>query len=309
MKSSLFKRSLALVLSVLILTCNLPFVAFAAEGDGITVSSDVTAQDIEIDSDVAFTYYVEINKAPYNGTAQGSDLKNYTITDGLLVLPYDVSAVITDIPSGASYSIKRLAYDNDKYAYIGETAPQVGDMSAFEYYVSVNGGEKTKIDAETFNAATDNGTNLTVTEYKDADGNTYTEDEISEITGFAAERNEGVVTTYDMAEKTYQYVTSSLEEHTVKYDIEKSFTSSKKAFITTYTFSATANISADDIDLSGVETSDAAANGVSTTKGSARNSIVSNVKTSMTRLAYRVFTETINAQTGKTAVFANDVRN
>lgn len=321
MKSSLFKRCLALLIAVVMLTCNLPFVSFAADGenedikDGITISSNVIWQDVAEDASVAFTYSVLINGSPYNGTATGDNGETYQIKGGQLTLPWNVQATIAGeaIPEGATYSIKRLAYDNEKYALIDETKADTGDMSASEYYVSVNGGEKEKIDAATFNEATDNGTNLTITNYTDAEGNSYTAEEIGEITGFDAVQGKSITgsSTYSLEEKTFNYIKSSLETYAVKYDIAKSYREESKKIlgktITTYYFSASVNVDVDGLDLGEINKTDTPGDGTGTSKGSARSNLVDNVKTSMMRLAYRVMTEGVKASTGKIALYASDV--
>ena len=321
MKSSLFKRCFALLIAVVMLTCNLPFVSFAADGeeedikDGITISSNVTWQeDVAEDDSVEFTYSVVINGNPFNGKAEGDDGNTYQIKNGLLVLPWNVKATIAsaDLEDGATYNIRRLAYDNEQYALINETAAEFGDMSATEYYVSVNGGEKEKIDAATFNAETNNGANLNITKDIDAEGNAYAADEVDVITGFDAVRESNPVqTTYSFNENTYKYVKDSLKTYNVKYTVEKSYrTESKKlGFVTTttYYFSAEIDVEVDGLDLGDIDTHDTPSTGSSTTKSSARNTLVNNVKTSMTRLAYRVMTEGVKASTGKTALYTSDI--
>ena len=309
MKSSLFKRCLALFIAVVMLTCNLPFVSFAADGDGITISSNVTWDGVEPDDSVVFTYSIEINGKPYSGTAAGSDGMTYEIKNGEVTIPWNVSAKITGLTSGATYSIKRLAYDNEAYVLVGETAAEIGDMSAFEYYVSVNGGEKEKIDASTFNKETNNGANLEVVKYLDAEGNSYSEDELAEITGFDAVRETNLLnqTIYSLVENTYKYVASSLEEYKIRYDISTGYSESGK-LVKTYTFTADVNVDIDGFELdASIDKHDTPSNGVSSTKKTARQSIVDNTKTSMSRLAYRIMTEGINAQTGMTAVLAENV--
>ncbi|MCH5317785.1 MAG: hypothetical protein J1E05_07385 [Eubacterium sp.] len=314
MKSSLFKRCLALFIAVVMLTCNLPFVSFAAEGDGITISSNVTWKDgVEEDPDVAFEYYVEVNGKPYTGTATGEDGKTYDVKGGKVTIPWNESAKITGLANGATYNIKRLAYDNEKYALVDETKAETGDMSAMDYYVSVNGGEKEKIDADAFNAATDNGQNLTIIQFTDEAGNSYSEDELGEINGFDAVQDKNIVgqNTYSFEENTYKYVKSSLKEYPVVYTIDKSFRSESKkvGFLTTttYYFSAEIDVDVDGLDLGEIDTHDTPGTGTSTTKSSARNTLANNVKTSMMRLAYRVMTEGVKATTGQTALYSEDI--
>ena len=318
MKRTFFKRCVALVIAVVMLTCNMPLVSFAADNgdeisDGITISSNVTWQDVAQDDSVAFTYSVDINGKPYNGTAQGNDGETYQIKGGLVTLPWNVKATITDLENGATYSIKRLEYDNEKYALITESDAEFGDMSAMDYYVSVNGGEREKIDAATFNKETSDGDNLTIIKNVDDDGNAYDEDEIDDITGFDAVRGTNVVgqTTYSMDEVAYKYVKDSIKEYPVIYTIDKSFRSESKkvGFITTttYYFDAVVNVDVDGLELGDIEKSDTAGTGTSTTKSSARNTLVGNVKTSMIRLAYRIMTEGVKELTGQSALFAEDV--
>ena len=56
MKNSLFKKCVAMSIAVVMLMCNLPFVSLAADGDGITISSNVTWDGVDEDNSVAFTY-------------------------------------------------------------------------------------------------------------------------------------------------------------------------------------------------------------------------------------------------------------
>ncbi len=274
-----FKRSIALILSVLMLTCNLPFVSFAAENEGIKISSNISVSDVEIDSGIEFTYYIEIDGQPYNGTASGSDAETYDVTDGYLTMPYNVSAVISDIPDGAYYSVKRLAYDNDKYALIKETDPQEGEFSNKEYFVTVDGGERQRITSAEYNAAT-GGEDKTVTLYQDEEGKTYDEDKLTSVKAWDAVQTKNALgnNEYSVEEKDFTYVTDSLEEYDITYSIDKSY---KKSFITNI-FSANVTIGIEGYELGAdVETSNKPADGNSTTKKTAREAIINNVKTSM----------------------------
>ncbi len=304
MKKS-FKRSIALILSVLMLTCNLPFVSFAAENDGIKISSNVSVSDVEIDSGIEFTYYIEIDGQPYNGTAVGSDAETYDVTDGYLTMPYNVSAVISDIPDGAYYSVKRLAYDNDKYALIKETDPQEGEFSNKEYFVTVDGGERQRITSAEYNAAT-GGEDKTVTLYQDEDGKAYDEDKLTSVKAWDAVQTKNALgnNEYSVEEKEFTYVTDSLEEYDITYSIDKSY--NKKSIFNIFSANVTIGIEGYELGAD-VETSNKPADGNSTTKKTAREAIINNVKTSMIRLAYRVLTENIKTLTGKTAVLDTDV--
>ena len=312
MKKRLLKKYFAIALAVLMLTCNMPFVSLAADGDGITISSNVQAQDIEIDSDIEFTYYIEIDGAPYNGTARGSNLKSYDITDGMLTMPYDISATITGIPDGATYSIKRLEYDNDKYALIKETDSQTGDMSAMDYYVTVDGGERTKIDADTFNAATDNGNNLTVKSYTDDEGTEYEESQVSSLNAYEVVRKTVPSTTYSFEQKEFFYLTDSLQTYSMEFVLVNSGYSESKSFgITTYKYNGSLTISTEGYDgeLAGDTTDSISASSTSIggSKSRAAEDFINKAETSLGRLSFRFLSDTVNAQTGLATAIAEDV--
>ncbi|MCM1114986.1 MAG: prealbumin-like fold domain-containing protein [Clostridium sp.] len=198
MKKAL-KKTVAVLLAVLMVLLNLPLSALALNGAAITISSNSTSADgIDIDDDVEFDYYVEINGQPFNGEAVGSNAKHYSIVDGILTLPYNVSASITGVEDGSTYSVKRLEYDNLKYALMDETQAQTGDIASKEYYVTVNDGERERITAEEFNAATDNGANLEIVKYYDDKGNVY--NDAVEINGYTVTRHQGTSVSYTLDE-------------------------------------------------------------------------------------------------------------
>ncbi|MCH5314893.1 MAG: hypothetical protein J1E81_03185 [Eubacterium sp.] len=316
MKKHVFKRCLSLVIAVLMLTCNMPFVSLAAEGDGITISSNVTAQDIEIDADIEFTYYVEIDNIPYNGEVTGSDYKTYKIQNGMLTMPYNVSAVITDIPAGATYSIKRLEYDNDKYALIEETDAETGDMSAFEYYMTID-GEREKIDADTFNKETDNGNNLTATKYKytDADGNKhyYDASQVDSLTDtYEVVKKTVPSTTYTFEQKDYFYLKDSLQEYNLSFELKNSgYNSSKSWGVTTYKYEGSLKIDIEGYDgeLQGDSTDSISGSSTSIggSKDKAKEDFISKAATSLGRLSYRFLNETVNQETHLTTAIQGNV--
>jgi hypothetical protein len=284
----------------------MPLSAFASNSATIKISSNVTVKDIEVNDDVNFTYYVEINGQGYNGTAIGSDSKNYDVIDGMLTLPYNVSAEIQDVSDGSTYSVKRLAYDNKTYALIDETQAQFGEISTKEFYVSVD-GETSRISSSEFNEATNYGANLEITNYVDADGNTYDESEVTTTTAYDSVRSESMgSTSYELQENEYTYVTDSYNKYPVTWTVDKSY-SSKKMGITTYIFSADVTISIEGFDLPDDVVLTDSSSESNTTKSKARTSLVSDVAKSIKRLAYRVLTENINANTGLNAVLDSDV--
>lgn len=309
MRQRRFKRGTALLLSLLLVICSMPFVSFAAE-DGITIKPNVTVQDgVQVDDGIEFQYYIEINNAPFNGTATGDDGQTYNITDGILKVPYDVGVVLDNIEDGSYYSVKRMAYDNDKYALIEESEAQTGEFSGMQYFVTYDEGEPQPITAEQYNAATENGTNTTQTVYRDAEGNEYSGDQLTTVTAYDAARSETLgQASYSIAEKSYTYLTDSLETYHLKYAVDKSYSEKKQGFFTTYTFSGNVNVEVQGFALGAdVETTDTPSNGSNITKATARTTFINNVKTSMARLAYRILTENIAAATGNTAVLAEDV--
>ena len=304
------RRGLALFIAVLMLTCNLPFVALAEGDEGIKISSNVTVSDVEVADDIEFSYYIEIENEPFNGTATGSDGKTYSVVDGILTMPYNASAVLDNVAEGSYYSVKRLTYDNDDYALIKETAPQYGEFTGREYYVSYDGGEKKLITKAEYNAATNNGENTTFDVYVDDDYNQYDESLLETVTTYDVVQGKDLLgnSTYSIEQKECTYIADSIDEYNIKYSVDKSFSSSTKLWVTTYVFSANVAVGIDGFELGAdVETTDKPSDGTNTTKKTARESIISNVKTSMTRLAFRVLTENVSAQTGKKAVLAQDV--
>ena len=167
------KKAISLLLCVLLVVCSMPLTVFAQEvGSTLTVFSNVEANGVEIDEDVSFDYQVVIGGRLYDGVAKGSDGNDYNIVNGKLTLPYNVKAVIGGLEDGTDYIVKRLAYDNPKYALVAESAVVTGSISAREYYKTVN-GKRTQIDAEIYNRETDGGQNLTRFYYLGQDGVEY----------------------------------------------------------------------------------------------------------------------------------------
>ncbi len=309
-EKKLFKRGTALLLSLLLVICSMPFVSFAAE-EGISIKPNVTVQDgVQVEDGIEFQYYVEINNAPFNGTATGDDGQSYTVTDGILKMPYNVGVVLDNVEDGSYYSVKLLEYDNDKYALIEESEAQTGEFSGMRYFVAYDGGEPQPITAEQYNTATDNGANTTQTVYRDAEGNEYSSDQLTTVTAYDAARSENALgqASYSIAEKSYTYLTDSLETYHLKYTVDKSYSEKKQFGITTCTFSGNVGVEIQGFELGAdVETTDKPADGVNLKKATARSTFVNNVKTSMTRLAYRILTENIAAATGNAAALAEDV--
>lgn len=204
------KKFLAVLLSLLLIFSGVPFVSLASETGTLTIGADAAAEGIEIDSDVAFTYDVLINDAAYSGTAAGDDGNTYTVTDGKVTIPYDVSVTISDIAAGSSYSVKRMGYDNEKYALVGESEALTGKVAENTYFGAVNGVESV-ITADEFNQQTADGTNLEYTVYKDAEGNVYAENEVGYRGGYTGPN--------DSTSGNYAYALDSLTQKTVKISV------------------------------------------------------------------------------------------
>lgn len=260
------KKLLAILLSVLLVIGCFPVVSLAAETGTLTIGTDTTSNGIDIDDDVAFTYEVVINDAPFTGTAAGSDGNAYSIVDGSVTLPYNVSATINDIAAGSSYAVKRLGYDNEKYALVGESEVQTGKVAENTYFKKVN-GEETVISADEFAAETNNGTNLAFTIYKDADGNEYTEDQVGKIGGYNSAS--------DLTNGDYTYVLDTLDRYTVKGQfnrgaVDETSTGSGWNKKTTYTATGSYTFSCDGFDSESGNATGTAGPSYSPSKNTAR---------------------------------------
>lgn len=239
------KKLLAVLLSVLLVVSGIPFVSLAAETGTLTIGANVTSEGVEIDEDVAFDYEVLLNGAAFSGTATGDDGNSYEVADGKVTLPYGVSATIENIEAGSAYSVKRLAYDNEKYALVGESEAVTGKVAENTYFVSVNGTPEETITAAQFNEGTAGGTNLEYDVYKDAEGNVYDEENISHRGGYTGAN--------DSTSGDYAYAVDSLEQKEVKISVTYGAvtTTSSGKFVKTYNSKAPASYT---ISCDGFET-------------------------------------------------------
>ena len=210
------RKALGVFLSVLMVLGSLPITVFAADGGNLTIRADVTVSDGLDASGVAFEYSVMVNGEPYTGSAAGSDGNTYEIVDGVLSLPYDVSAVISGLSNGTTYAVTRLAYDNPTFALIDQGATQTGSIDTLLYYKSVNGGERETITAEEYNTATSYGANLEVIEFLDAEGNAYDEAVSGTYTTYVEDEILGVGTgNYSETTAEFLYAPETVEEYTI----------------------------------------------------------------------------------------------
>lgn len=176
---------------------NVPLSAFASDGATITLGSNAQTDGTIDPAGVEFTYYVEINGAAVNDSYTGSDGEVYTAVNGNITLPYDVTVSIP-VADGDSYLIYRYEYDNAAYALIEQSYAARGTIASYEYYYTVNGTEVSLTESE-YNAATNNGKNLTINKYvtRDANGDIaeiYDESEVESLVGYDVIRTEGGTT-------------------------------------------------------------------------------------------------------------------
>jgi hypothetical protein len=292
----LLKQSIAVILSLLMAMYTMPLSIFAFDTATITISSNVTTNDIDAEG-VELSYYVEINGSPYDGGATGSDSVIYYGEDGVFTLPYDVSAEIV-VNNGDTYSVKRLAYDNDKYALVDESDVITGEVSTEEYYVTKN-GERNQITKSEFDKATDNGANLEVAEYVDSNNNSYSADEVEEISGYTATKSSvlGISTSYDVSEYTGYAVSDSIVNHKGSLsDIACTHyrEDTKIGFITssTYSYSNSFNAYLDDELVGSYSTSKTTSTSMANTRSDCLSKIKSNEKT-----AYYDITDSVEGDT------------
>lgn len=247
-----FKTIIAAFLAVLMVVSSMPLTSIAAQTASITISSNVTADNIDIDSDIAFTYEITIAGELYNGSAKGSDGNSYDIMNGRVTVPYNINIIIPNIDSGTEYTVQRLVYDNSKYAYIDASEVVFGVISTADYFVSIDGGEPKRITEAAFNDATDNGTKLAYDAYKDSDGNKY--DKYTDISAYE------YYDTYEVLELSnvtkarqsdFIYADGTMESYDIKVSdisLETLHESKKVGFITTnyygYVYSFTVSSSA-----------------------------------------------------------------
>lgn len=210
------RKALGVFLAVLMVLGSLPITVFAADGGNLTIRADVTVAEGLDASGVAFEYSVLIDGEPYTGSAAGSDGNTYEVVDGVLSLPYDVSAVISGLSNGTTYAVTRLAYDNPTFALIDQGATQTGSIDTLIYYKSVNGGERETITADEYNTATDFGANLEVIEFLDAEGNAYDEAVSGTYTTYVEDEILGVGTgNYSETTAEFLYAPETVEEYTI----------------------------------------------------------------------------------------------
>lgn len=206
------RKALGVFLSVLMVLGSLPITVFAADGGNLTIRADVTVSDGLDASGVAFEYSVLIDGEPYTGSAVGSDGNTYEVVDGVLSLPYDVSAIISGLSNGTTYAVTRLAYDNPDFALLEQGTTQTGSIDTMVYYKSVNGGERETITAEEYNTATSYGANLTVLQFLDAGGNVYDQAESGTFTTFVEDTILGIGTgNYSETTAEFLYASDSKE--------------------------------------------------------------------------------------------------
>ena len=293
------KKFLAVMLSLLMIASAIPFVSIAAEPGTLTIKADVSSDGIEIDDDISFEYEVKINDELYNGKAVGDDGKTYNVSDGKVTIPYNVNVTIENIAAGSSYSVKRLGYDNEKYALVGESEPLTGKVAQNEYFVSVNGSAEEAITAEEFENGTESGTKLEYSVYKDAAGNSYTEEEIGYRGGYTGAN--------DSTTGNYAHALNSLEQKTVTINVnygKVSTTSSGSGLKKTYTSKAPASYV---ISCDGFESASGSVEGSATAPLKANESLAKSnagieLAVVFTEYLEQVF-NTVENETGKKVVY------
>lgn len=301
--SKRLKRSLAIVLSVLMLLGSLPMSVFAEDaGATLTISANATGKDVTVDDDVSFDYRIIINGFLWNGTAKGSDGNDYVVKDGILTLPHKVKAVISGLEDGTSYSVQRLAYDNLKYALVGDGATISGDIATRDYYRTVNGVDE-KISAETYLTETNNGVDTSRSFYVDAAGKEYSEAQTGTFVGYV--ENSGILGSVSYAAESaeYTYAASTKEDYSLKITgIRSDDIITSGSWVKTY--KAGAVYATLQSDYPGYESKDigvAAASTPALNKNGARTQMSENLVDSEMGSVYELL-NTIMANTGKTAV-------
>ena len=312
----LTKKLVAIVLAVLMVVSAMPFTVLAEDGAVVTFKTNATATDVEIDSDVKFTYYIEVDHSPYDGVVYGDDDGVYNVVDGKVTLPYNITAQIRGLQNKQTYSIKRLEYDNAKYALIEETEASFGEIASENYYLTKNGKKETITDDEYYagiagHEPDENGT-VSYTTYKNSDGVEVAEKDLEVLNALDIKRTVSTTsTTYDLEEGTHYYIPGTLDEYTITYNISKSYNESKVfGKVVGYTFKANVSVDTDyefdegtEIDFADKEISE-----YSPTKKSARSACVSSVKNSMVRLTYRILEENVAVQSGRGIAVKEDPR-
>lgn len=146
----MLKKVLSVTLAILIMMLSVPMTSLAADADGctLTIAADATGAT----SDVAFTYEVMLDGALADATALGDDGVAYEVVDGMVTIPAEVTATISGIEAGATYSVTRMEYDNADYALVSASAAQTGVLGGSEYSV-VKNGETILITADEYNEA------------------------------------------------------------------------------------------------------------------------------------------------------------
>ncbi len=304
------KKLLSLLLAALLILSSVPLSAFASDGATITLGSNAQTDDTIDPAGVEFTYYVEINGAAVNDSYTGSDGEVYTAVNGNITLPYDVTVSIP-VADGDSYSIYRYEYDNAAYALIEQSYAARGTNASYEYYYTVNGTEVSLTESE-YNAATNNGQNLTINKYvtRDANGDIaeiYDESEVESVVGYDVIRTEGVSTTYSLEQNTHYYLPFTYNQYAFSADLDIKYSSKKQWFITTYTYDYTLTGTTTYSGEAEIDLTDAAGSGSTTSNSDARAIAKSSALTDLGRYAYRATAESITADTGKTAVLSADI--
>lgn len=304
------KKLLSLLLAALLILSSVPLSAFASDGATITLGSNAQTDDTIDPAGVEFTYYVEINGAAVNDSYTGSDGEVYTAVNGNITLPYDVTVSIP-VADGDSYSIYRYEYDNAAYALIEQSYAARGTIASYEYYYTVNGTEVSLTESG-YNAATNNGQNLTINKYvtRDANGDIaeiYDESEVESVVGYDVIRTEGVSTTYSLEQNTHYYLPSTYNQYAFSADLDIKYSSKKQWFITTYTYDYTLTGTTTYSGEAEIDLTDAAGSGSTTSNSDARAIAKSSALTDLGRYAYRATAESITADTGKTAVLSADI--
>lgn len=300
-----FKKFLGVLIAAVMVLSSLPLSVFAADvGSTLTIYTNVTAKDIEIDENVSFEYLVAIGGLLYNGAAEGDDGNIYNIVDGKLTLPYNVKAVISGLRDGENYNVQRLTYDNPKYALVSESGHITGEIASREYYKTVN-GDRTQIDAEMFANETDNGKVLDRHFYLSADEVEYYSAETKKFFAYEENSTLGVPNgTYSAVEHEYIYAPGTFYDFSVSItDIHTNDIKTQGSWVKTYVpgnVYATVSTSYSDSIVYNGESSDSIGR---TSKALARSAM----KDMLQKLEGKGMYEVLSAvaeDSGKTAVVA-----
>lgn len=311
------KKLLALVLSLLMAISSVPFVAIAEDGAEVTFKTETTAaENVQIDENIMFDYYIEVDQKPYNGVVYDESENTYSVKDGFVSLPYNTVAKIKGLVDKQTYSIKRMEYDNPKYALIDETESSFGEIASANYYVTKNDGKRERITDDEYFAGIEgrtpdeNGT-VAYTTYKNSKGDEADSSELKELNALDIKRTQTTTTSYDLVEGTHYYIDGTLDEYTITYNIHKSYNETKVfGRVIGYTFKGNVDVATNYVFDEGTEIdfTDKEVSEYNPTKASARSACVSGVKNSMVRLAYRILEENVAPQSGRGIAVKEDPR-